>query len=109
MLKDFQTQGLLFDTWQTRQVLSNAVTDTMSQSVDIVGSRTPVRTGNLLIHWDSSQVVSTDLEGSVFNDTFYAAFVELGTSRFSGRFYLQRSLPEIEETFIETIIDSLGG
>ncbi|QVQ57013.1 hypothetical protein ELBI_8 [Anabaena phage Elbi] len=101
-------QGFLFNDFDTKQVLQSAIDDAVAISVDIVGSRTPVRTGNLLSRWDSEDFFGFDMGGSVFNDTHYSAFVELGTSRFSGRFYLARSLPEIEETFIENIIDKLG-
>ncbi|AND75581.1 hypothetical protein [Nostoc phage A1] len=103
-------QGFLFNDFDTRQVLQSAVDDTTAISVDIVGSRTPVRTGNLLSRWDSEDVFdfADSITSNVFNDTHYAEYVELGTSRFSGRFYLLRSLPEIEESFIETVIDKLG-
>ncbi|QLF85082.1 putative tail-component [Nostoc phage YongM] len=101
--------GYLFNDFDTRQVLQNAVDETTAIAVDIVGSRTPVRTGNLLSRWDSEDFLDFGgISSSVFNDTHYAGFVELGTSRFSGRFYLARSLPEIEETFIESVIYNLG-
>ncbi|XAI95759.1 hypothetical protein [Dolichospermum phage Dfl-JY23] len=101
-------QGFLFDDISTKEVLQSAVDDVVAIGVDIVGSRTPVRTGNLLSRWDSEDFLDFGIGASIFNDTHYAEYVELGTSRFSGRFYLLRSLPDIEEVFIESIINALG-
>lgn len=78
-----------------------AFSKTITYGVDAIGSRTPVRTGNLKNNIDSDST-------SIFDDAPYAGFVEGGTVYFEGRFMLENSLGEIEEEFIDNLIDLIS-
>lgn len=85
--------------------LEAAAKKTRDFSVAIVGSRTPVKTGRLKKSWQFT------LEGHgirYLNQTPYAAFVELGTSKMAPRAMLTSSIPEITAFFEKETIKSLS-
>jgi hypothetical protein len=73
---------------------------TIAFGVDVAASYTPVRTGNLKSRWEGD-------DDSIFNDEYYAKYVDDGTSRFSGRNMTLKSVPDVTEEFIDNVIDAL--
>ncbi len=85
--------------------LEAAAKKTKDFSDKLVKSKTPVQTGKLQKNW---QFI---LEGHgirYLNQTPYAAFVELGTSKMAPRAMLTRSLPEIVVFFEKETLKSLS-
>lgn len=62
--------------------------------------RTPVRTGNLR---DSFVLIN----GEIKNDAFYGEWVELGTTRFVGRYMIAKSIPEIAGKLQRRVVNQL--
>jgi HK97 gp10 family phage protein len=71
----------------------------------LIKARTPVDTGKLKSSW------KVGLEGGglrIKNDTFYAGFVEFGTSKMAPRSMMTSSLPEIQEVYIDALYKEIG-
>jgi hypothetical protein len=97
MRAEVDFEGFIFD---PRIDFQSAFSKTIAYGVDVVGSKTPVRTGNLKNSLDSD-------DSSIFDDVFYAGFVEAGTVHFQGRFMMEDSIEEIGEEFRDNIIELL--
>lgn len=97
-------QGNLFKGSITTEI-KKALRDTEKYSVQLLKSKTPVDTGKLKASW----VVQAQGKGLLFqNSAPYAAYVELGTKKMTGRNMLGSSLTAIELYYTQALARHIG-
>ncbi len=86
--------------------LNVAINKSISEISRNAKLKTPVRSGNLVKGYRTKY---GNLEGILANIVVYAPYVEYGTKRFSGRFYLKKgielSMGKIESHFSKALDD----
>ncbi|MBE9178678.1 hypothetical protein IQ268_08910 [Oculatella sp. LEGE 06141] len=98
-------EGLLFEAGAVEQAIVQATKETLEPGKEIAQRYTPVRTAYLQSNWEDND------RNTIFNATPYSAWVEEGTSKMEGRFYAEKSVPEIGELYEESLsrhLRSLG-
>lgn len=82
-------------------IMQRSYAPTVAYGKSLIEGRTPVKTGNLKSNWQIT-------ERTIFNDEYYANFVEYGTIWFDGYFMATDSTKEIEKRFVQEIQKEIG-
>ena len=95
--------GKLF-TGKVTQAVRRAIRATEKDAISILRKNTPVDTGLLRSNWGAIPKTGRNFaQLTLYNNTYYAGYVESGTRRMRGRFMTRRSLPQIQVAFRENL------
>ena len=94
--------GPLFE--RGTEIVANAIDDAARAAAQhgapIIQAKTPVDTGLLRSSW-------TAADNRIYNAVPYSIFVEWGTYKMAPRAMARKSLPEIQQYFVEQLVDRL--
>jgi len=95
--------GKLF-TGKVTKAVRRSIRATERDAINILRRNTPVDTGLLRSKWGAIPKTGRGYaQLTLYNNTYYAGYVEEGTRHMRGRFMARRSLPQIQKVFSENL------